>query len=365
MHNSLPEYRVAFWRRLSELCDLDLCITHPELESKDYGFNFEHGGLSVIAGDGSNIDPAGYDVVVLPPSDSVKDLRIADRVIGLCGQAGIPTVFWSEAWMPQSGSWSVKRAVKRMLKRAASQRVATRVSCCVVPGTLAEGYLRDLGADDICRVVDAAEVGEIVPQKAQEVRASLPEGKKILLYFGRLKKFKGTAALADAFREICQRRDDIFMLVCGDGECREELAATLREGCPEGSWRMEGKVDPRWRASYYSVANAFVLPSCMHDGQIEIWGLSVNESLEAGVPVIATDAVGAAYDMVDESVGAVVPQGDSSALAVAIEDVLARNECGAMAGACRARAAQYSTENMAQGFYRVFCDLAGKDGYHA
>lgn len=120
---------------------------------------------------------------------------------------------------------------------------------------------------------------------------------------------------------------------------------------------MEGKVNPCWRASYFACADAFVLPSCMNDGQIEVWGLAVNESLQAGVPVIATDCVGAAHDLLDETVGAVVPQGDDIALADAICKVLDANHDRPMSGACRIRAEEYSTENMAKGFYSVFREL--------
>lgn len=59
-----------------------------------------------------------------------------------------------------------------------------------------------------------------------------------------------------------------------------------------------------------------------NDGQIEVWGLLVNESLEAGVPVIATDCVGCACDIIDSSVGAVVPYGNYEALALAIHTIL-------------------------------------------
>ena len=53
----------------------------------------------------------------------------------------------------------------------------------------------------------------------------------------------------------------------------------------------------------------------------EPWGLVANEAMHAGLPVIATDAVGAAAGGLvrHERNGLVVPAGDASALAGAIE----------------------------------------------
>ena len=61
----------------------------------------------------------------------------------------------------------------------------------------------------------------------------------------------------------------------------------------------------------------FVLPS-----DAEPWGLIVNEVMNAAKPVIVTDQVGAAPDLVrDGENGYVVPVGDTDALARRLRDV--------------------------------------------
>lgn len=45
---------------------------------------------------------------------------------------------------------------------------------------------------------------------------------------------------------------------------------------------------------YYSIADIFVLPS-----EVDIWGLVVNEAMNFALPIIATDMVGATYDVVE------------------------------------------------------------------
>ena len=68
----------------------------------------------------------------------------------------------------------------------------------------------------------------------------------------------------------------------------------------------------------YAMADVFVLPS-----GAEPWGLVVNEAMCFGLPVIASDRVGAAADLVKPgSNGFVYPAGDVPALAQLLEQVL-------------------------------------------
>ena len=63
----------------------------------------------------------------------------------------------------------------------------------------------------------------------------------------------------------------------------------------------------------FAAADAFVLPS-RHDG----WGVVVNQALAAGLPVIATEAVGAAELLSAPGTGAVIPAGSADALTAAL-----------------------------------------------
>ena len=64
------------------------------------------------------------------------------------------------------------------------------------------------------------------------------------------------------------------------------------------------------------MADVYVLPSITTRLFKEPWGLVVNEAFNQGVPVIATDAVGAAAGgLVENGVnGFVVPEGNSRAI---------------------------------------------------
>ena len=68
----------------------------------------------------------------------------------------------------------------------------------------------------------------------------------------------------------------------------------------------------------YVAADAFVLPS-----SYEPWGLVVNEAMCFGLPVIVSDRVGAAPDLVHKgSNGYIYPSGDVDALAASLAAVV-------------------------------------------
>ena len=98
---------------------------------------------------------------------------------------------------------------------------------------------------------------------------------------------------------------------------------------------------------FYGIADLLILPS-----RREVWGLVINEAMACGVPVLTTEAVGAAPDMIQDGVnGYVVPPRDPRAL----RDALTRHfsdqtDHAAMGEAARTAAAPFTFERMADAF---------------
>ena len=90
----------------------------------------------------------------------------------------------------------------------------------------------------------------------------------------------------------------------------------------------------------YAACDVLVVPSIRTRTFREPWGLVVNEAMNRGLPVIASDAVGAAAGgLVRDGVnGLVVPAGDSAALAAAIRRLA--GDAGAARAARRAGGAR-------------------------
>ena len=83
------------------------------------------------------------------------------------------------------------------------------------------------------------------------------------------------------------------------------------------SWSPDEPGARRDLRNLYAGSDVVVVPSVPTRDFLEPWGLVVNEAFHQGVPVIATDAVGAAAGglVQHERTGLVVPAGDADALA--------------------------------------------------
>jgi len=134
----------------------------------------------------------------------------------------------------------------------------------------------------------------------------------LLLYVGRLAGLKRVDVLIEALRRLSTKRSDVGLVIVGDGRERERLER-LAHGMPYVYFA--GFQDQSDLPKYYGVADIFVLPS-----ECEPWGLVVNEAMASGLPVIATEKVGAAHDLIIEGEdGYLVPENDPVALASAID----------------------------------------------
>jgi glycosyltransferase involved in cell wall biosynthesis len=140
----------------------------------------------------------------------------------------------------------------------------------------------------------------------------------IVLFSGKLVPIKRPMDLLRAFETLAESLN-AGLVFLGDGELRGDLEAYARERSLKNV-RFVGFKNQTEMAPYYSMADVFVLPS-----SFEPWGLVVNEALCFGLPVIASDKVGAAGDLVQDGVnGFVYPAGDVVALAERLHDLLAK-----------------------------------------
>ena len=149
---------------------------------------------------------------------------------------------------------------------------------------------------------------------------------KVVLYLGRLAEGKGLDYLLQAF--ACIDRADTVLLLAGTGLEESRLKARSEELGLSKQVRFVGYVPTKETYRYYNMADIFVLPSVTTATFKEPWGLVVNEAFNQGVPVIATDAVGAAAGgLVRDGInGLVVPERDSQALANAFRQLLDDDE---------------------------------------
>jgi len=115
--------------------------------------------------------------------------------------------------------------------------------------------------------------------------------------------------LIDAFRQVRLNHPAARLVLVGDGPLRDQVHARL-DGlgvivC------LPGYVPYSDLPKYYAMADVFAHPAVG-----ETWGVSVNEAMACGLPVVAAEGVGAGADLIVESkTGFVFPDHDSGRLA--------------------------------------------------
>jgi len=135
----------------------------------------------------------------------------------------------------------------------------------------------------------------------------------VFLYVGRIWAGKGLDELFAAYRQVRAVRDDVSLLLVGDGVDRERYAG--REAATPGI-TFAGFVQPADLPEWYASCDVLVFPTHGDPN-----GLVVEEALAAGCPVIVSDAAGDIKARVPASVGRVFPVGDAVALARAMEEL--------------------------------------------
>jgi glycosyltransferase involved in cell wall biosynthesis len=119
--------------------------------------------------------------------------------------------------------------------------------------------------------------------------------------------------------------------------------------------RLLGRVERDELLRWYAAADAYVMPS-----RSETWGMAMQEAAAAGLPLIATEAPGAAYDLIEQGVnGYRVPVENVGALRESLIRVVADAEWRAAARRrTRELATSYTPEAWAESVSRVAAALA-------
>jgi phosphatidyl-myo-inositol dimannoside synthase len=180
--------------------------------------------------------------------------------------------------------------------------------------------------------------------------------KRILLTVGRLVPRKGVQFfVSQVLPALRARRDDWVYLVIGDGPEREAITATVRERGLEEAVHLLGRAPDDERRAAYALADVFVMPNISVPGDVEGFGIVTVEARMAGLPVVAADLEGIADSFDGEDDGALIPAGDASAFADALDRLL---DTGLTLEARQARreriASRYSWDYLVGKYLAVF-----------
>jgi glycosyltransferase involved in cell wall biosynthesis len=343
--NHAPPFRVGAFQALHEREDVVFALIGGELR---------HGGGEAGELPFPVLRPSQRGVLRLAASG-----RFRAVVAGLSGRvalpaayagarrAGVPFVLWATIWAhPRTPAHALSYLPLRHIYRHAD--------AIVTYGPHVSAYVRGKGARqpvfEAPQSVDGAFWGAPAePDRRADFQA---------MFAGRMAREKGVAVLLRAWVSSGLSAPNTALVLVGDGPFRARAVAT-------GAVLPAGPADPTELRNFYAGSDVVLVPSIPTRDFLEPWGLVVNEAFNQGVPVIATDAVGAAAGglVEHERTGLIVPAGDPAALAAAIRrlhgDAALRTRLGA---AGRAAVVGYTHERWAEGMVRALAAAgAGRD----
>ena len=199
--------------------------------------------------------------------------------------------------------------------------------------------------------VECAQFAEATP---------LPEyldGKRNILYLGRLEKRKGLPTLLDAYRKLKRQAPDTRLIVVGgDGGLRAGAEKFVEQYGIEDVVFV-GYVSEDEKARYYKTADVYCAPNTGG----ESFGLVLLEAMAAGTPVIASRIEGFSDVLTHEQEGLLAPPRNSDAWCESIKRLLddagAREAMG-KAGAKTSQA--FSWERMSALVLRYYEEVANR-----
>ena len=336
--NHAPPFRVGAFAALHEREDVVFALI---------GGDVRHGG-GAGAADGLPFP------VVRPSERAVFRLAASGRfravVAGLSGRvalpaayagarrAGVPFVLWATIWAhPRTPAHALSYLPLRHIYRSADA-IATY-------GPHVSAYVRAKGARGPVFEAPQSVDGAFWAAPARPVRHAPFQA----LFAGRLAREKGLSVLLRAWTTSGLSAPSAALVLVGGGPIRARTAAT-------GAAVLAGPAEPEELRNFYAGSDVVVMPSIPTRDFLEPWGLVANEAMSQGIPVIATDAVGAAAGglIEHERTGLVVRAGDADALAAALrrlhDDPALRERLGS---AARAAVAAYTHDAWAAGMARA------------
>jgi glycosyltransferase involved in cell wall biosynthesis len=192
-------------------------------------------------------------------------------------------------------------------------------------------------------------------------KTDLPE--KYIFCLSRVDSNKGYDLLLNAFARVCQKIDDIYLVTGGgsmnpqprEKEVLDMMHRIMHEKGIGNKIHFVGHVEESLMVSYYQNAQYFVMPSIF-----EPFGMTTQEAMSCGIPVIASRFGGIKTVLTHEKDGLLINPKDEEEFAGAmirlLEDTRYRDQLGKAASSLIRE--NFSWEAMAERhltFYNKYC----------
>jgi glycosyltransferase involved in cell wall biosynthesis len=254
-------------------------------------------------------------------------------------------------WME---STELDRRPSSRWREVTKRRLIRHADALLCAGRASAKYARQLGATSIFVAPNATD-NAFFEQGATAARGDARHdvAPPTAMFVGRLSNEKGVDVLLRAWSKIEHGEPLAHLVVVGSGP-EEAALKTLADSLGLTRTEWVPFVQQQYLPRLYARASVLVLPS-----RSEPWGFVVNEAMACGVPVIASDAVGAAADLIDDGVtGFRFPSDDHDALQARLIQLLRDPDlCRQMGAEAKHAVSVFTPERWADAIEKLVCDL--------
>lgn len=268
---------------------------------------------------------------------------------------GVPLILWASLW-------AHPRTPAHAFTYIPLRRLYSSADAVVTYGDHVSAYVRARGARNVHvarQAVDndywRARRAEQEHEHEHEPRSPAPTR---FLFVGRPDPEKGLDLLVTAWGQAHLSRAEATLTLVG------VPAAALRDPAPD--IQALGALPPEELRRVYASCDVLVVPSIATRNFREPWGLVVNEAMNGGLTVVASDAVGAAVGglLRDGENGLVFPSGDAGALTSALARLARDPSLRARLGESGAHdVLAYDYDAWASGFSQALASLGLSRGH--
>lgn len=292
-------------------------------------------GQAVMPGVGLTLNRRRYDAVI----KSLNGKLMLPLTYATARVQKLPFVLWTGMWMhPQTTSHRVSLPLTEAIYRGAG--------AIVTYGEHVRQFVLQTSGVAPAKVFVAGQA--VDSERFRSVEPTRNSGDAEILYIGQFEERKGLDYLFDAIDRIGDA--PLRLRLVGNGSQEQEVRA---RAAALGNVELVGYVPQDELPRHFARSRCLVLPSVTTNLDKEPWGLVVNEAMHAGLPVVTTDAVGAAAGgLVRDGVnGFVVPERDAGTLAEALRRLATDAELATRLGdQARTDAAAFTHGRMADAF---------------
>lgn len=324
--NYIPSpYRVDFFNKLAKHCELKVIYYNAEIAERPtwkYQVEDHHYDHFILFRNKKKIPIKGF----LKLRKLLKTYKDHTTVVGgYAKPVEIAAIVWLKFHhrpfvLNTDGGFyqgnGIKLKLKKWLVQSASYYLAN--------GTIAAQTLQQYGAkpENIYNYhfssIFKREITSPTKDTRKELRKrlQLPENAKIVITVGRHIPLKGFELVIKALHLL--KEPNIYLYMLGEGPQRKTYEKLSTNFGLKDRVILTGEKQKNEVLNFCRAADCMVLPTLSSD----VWGLVVNEAMSCGLPVIASDRVGAAYDMIKNGItGFIVPADNVKAIAEAIKKI--------------------------------------------